>query len=104
MYSCRKFIGVPDGAYVVGKNAHLYTDEYAQGYSSDTANFLLLRIEYGCEGKAYQSRSVNEERIDHEPVKQMSRLTRTILDELITMNVEIRDARIFRIFINNWVV
>lgn len=80
VYSCRKFIGVPDGAYVVGKDAHIYTDEYSQGYSSDTANFLLLRIEYGCEGKAYQARSINEERLDHEPVKRMSKLTRTVLD------------------------
>lgn len=80
VYSCRKFVGVPDGAYLVGKDAHLYMDEYPQGYSSDTASFLLLRIEYGCEGKGYQARTVNEERIDHEPVMRMSKLTRTILD------------------------
>ena len=80
VYSCRKFVGVADGAYVVGKDAHLYMDEYPQGYSSDTASFLLLRIEYGCEGKGYQARTVNEERIDHEPVMRMSKLTRTILD------------------------
>lgn len=80
VYSCRKFIGVPDGAYVVGKDAHFYMDEYPQCYSSDTAAFLLMRIEYGCEGKGYEARSVNEERIDHEPVMKMSKLTRTILD------------------------
>lgn len=80
VYSCRKFVGVPDGAYVVGKDAHLYMEEYPQSYSSDTAGFLLLRIEYGCEGKGYQARSINEERIDHEPVMRMSKLTRTILD------------------------
>lgn len=80
VYSCRKFVGVPDGAYVIGKNAHHYLDEYPQGYSSDTAAFLLKRIEYGCEGKGYESRSLNEHRIDVEDVMRMSKLTRYILD------------------------
>ena len=80
VYSCRKFVGVPDGAYVVGKNAHLYIDEYPQGYSSDTADFLFKRIEYGCEGKGYEARSVNEARIDSEDCMKMSKLTRVLLD------------------------
>lgn len=80
VYSCRKFVGVPDGAYVIGKNAHLFIDEYKQGFSSDTSLFLLQRIEYGCEGRSYESRSFNEHRIDLEDVSKMSKLTRTILD------------------------
>lgn len=80
VYSCRKFVGVPDGCYVIGKNAHKYVDEYPQCYSSDTAAFLLMRIEYGCEGKGYEARSINENRIDHEGCMKMSKLTRTILD------------------------
>lgn len=80
IYSCRKFVGVPDGAYVIGSDAHLYVDEYPQGYSSDTAEFLLKRIEYGCEGKGYESRNINEHRIDNEPIMKMSKLTRAILD------------------------
>lgn len=80
VYSCRKFVGVPDGAYVVGKNAHLYQDEYPQCYSSDTAAFLLKRIEYGCEGKGYEARSLNEHRIDAEDCMKMSKLTRTLMD------------------------
>ena len=80
VYSCRKFMGVPDGAYVIGKNAEKYLDEYDQGFSSDTSLFLLQRIEYGCEGKAYESRSINEHRIDSEGIMKMSKLTRTILD------------------------
>lgn len=82
VYSCRKFVGVADGAYVVGKNAHLYMDEYPQCYSSDTAGFLLKRIEYGCEGKGYEAKSLNENRIDSEDAMKMSKLTRTILDGL----------------------
>lgn len=80
VYSARKFVGVPDGSYVIGKNAEKYTEEYEKCYSSDTALFLLQRIEYGCEGKTYESRMVNEHRIDAEDIKCMSDLTRTILD------------------------
>lgn len=80
VYSCRKFVGAPDGAYVVGKNAHLMVNEYSQCYSSDTAAFLLKRIEYGCEGKGYESRQLNEHRIDTEDCMRMSKLTRAIMD------------------------
>lgn len=80
IYSCRKFVGVPDGSYVIGKDAHKFVDEYPQGYSSDTAAFLLMRIEYGCEGKGYEARSINEHRIDTEDIMKMSKLTHTILD------------------------
>ena len=80
IYSCRKFMGVPDGSYVVGKGAHQYVEEYPQCFSSDTSSFLLKRIEYGCEGKGYEARSINEHRIDKEDVMRMSKLTFTILD------------------------
>ncbi|MBQ8240266.1 MAG: hypothetical protein IJZ38_05445 [Bacteroides sp.] len=80
IYSCRKFVGVPDGAYVIGEGAGKYVDEYPQCYSSDTAAFLLMRLEYGCEGKGYEARSINEHRIDAEDCMKMSKLTRTILD------------------------
>lgn len=80
VYSARKFIGVSDGAYVIGKNATEGIEAYGQGYSSDTALFMLQRIEYGCEGKAYISRTENEKRIDTEDCLKMSKLTRYILD------------------------
>lgn len=80
VYSCRKFVGVPDGAYVIGKKAHKFVGEYPQCYSSDTATFLLKRIEYGCEGEGYKSRSINEHRIDSEDTMKMSKLTHAILD------------------------
>lgn len=80
VYSCRKFIGVPDGAYVIGNNANKYLNEYEQSFSSDTSLFLLQRIEYGCEGKAYESRKLNEHRIDNEDIMLMSKFTHKILD------------------------
>lgn len=91
VYSCRKFVGAPDGAYVIGKNAHLFVDEYPQCYSSDTAAYLLKRIEYGCEGKGYEARSLNENRIDSEDCMIMSKLTRSIMDaENYTYNKKMR--------------
>lgn len=80
VYSARKFVGVPDGAYVIGKDAERLIDDYEQSYSSDTSLFLLQRIEYGCEGKTYASRSMNETRIDTEDIMKMSALTKAILD------------------------
>lgn len=79
VYSCRKFVGAPDGCYVVGKDAHKFVEEYPQCYSSDTAAFLLKRIEYGCEGKGYEARSLNEHRIDTEDCMKMSKLTRNLM-------------------------
>lgn len=80
VYSARKFVGVPDGAYIVGKGAEQLVDEYPQCYSSDTAAFLLKRIEYGCEGKGYEARTINEDRVDTEDIMKMSALTRALLD------------------------
>ena len=80
VYSARKFIGVPDGGYVIGRGAEQFYGEYEEDFSSDTSQFLLMRIEYGCEGKAYHARAENEERIDHTDIRRMSELTRTILD------------------------
>lgn len=80
VYSARKFVGVPDGAYVIGKNAEKHVEKYPQGYSSDTSLFLLQRVEYGCEGKSYISRKKNEDRIDTEDISKMSKLTHAILD------------------------
>lgn len=91
VYSARKFVGVPDGAYVIGSNADRYTEKYPQDYSSNTSLFLLQRIEYGCEGIAYESRMLNENRIDSSDIMKMSKLTRAILDG-ITYD-EIQDIR-----------
>ena len=79
VYSARKFVGVPDGAYVIGEALYDGSHEYEQDYSSDTSLFMLQRIEYGCEGKAYASRKMNEDRIDCSDIKLMSKLTQTIL-------------------------
>ena len=92
VYSCRKFIGVPDGSYVIGKEAATNCECYEQGYSSSTAKYLLERIEFGCEPITYDHKKANDFRLDHEDVKLMSKLTHTILDG--TDYNEIRHKRI----------
>ena len=74
----RKFVGVPDGCYVVGPDAVRFSDEYDQDLSSETAGFLLQRIEVGC-NSAYQYRQLNEKRIDMSNISRMSILSRAIL-------------------------
>lgn len=80
VYSARKFIGVPDGSYVIGPDADRFVEKYEQDHSSDTSQFLLQRCEYGCEGKTYKARLANEHRIAVSDIKKMSKLTHAILD------------------------
>lgn len=80
IYSPRKFFGVPDGCYVIGENI-LNNSNYQQDESSDTAAFLLKRIEKGC-SQVYSERMLNEERIDKSGVLQMSKLTHSLLSAI----------------------
>ncbi len=78
-YSCRKFFGVPDGAYLVAddlKRLELELDE-----SSVTANYLLKAIEYG-PNAAYADSKENEERINNSGMKFMSKLTETLMNNI----------------------
>lgn len=100
VYSARKFVGVADGAYVIGNKANQYVGEYLQGYSSDTAEFLLKRIEYGCEGKGYEARTLNENRVDTEDIMKMSKLTRTLLDGTDYERIKTKRRKNFEIACN----
>lgn len=78
VYSTRKFFGVPDGCYVIAPGAEQFSEEYSLDFSSDTATFLLKRIEYGCSA-AYSERMINEARIDRSDIMLMSSLTSALL-------------------------
>lgn len=45
IYSCKKFFGVPDGAYLI--SAHLEGGEIAEGYASERALYLFESLEQG---------------------------------------------------------
>lgn len=76
IYSCRKFFGVPDGAYVA-------TDlndckHFERDISARRVLFVLGRYDENAE-KYYEMASHNNEVFSGEPIKYMSRLTRNML-------------------------
>jgi hypothetical protein len=75
-YSCRKFFGVPDGAY-------LYLDGFTENdfpidYSETRFKHLLKRIEYGAEA-GYIDFKNNDNELIGKPIKKMSKLTKALL-------------------------
>lgn len=95
VYSARKFFGVPDGCYVIGKNAGKFTDGYQQDYSSETSEFLLKRHEIGCNA-SYAERMKNEERIDASDILKMSSLTRILLSGIDYESIKFKRQENFR--------
>lgn len=76
LYSCRKYFGVSDGAY-------LYTQRHLKrnlkiDYSYDRIGFLLGRYEKDA-SEFYNEYVMNNDRFIEEPIKQMSKLTENIL-------------------------
>lgn len=75
-YSCRKFLGVPDGAF-------LYTEaRLARSLTRDESfehmHFLLGRFER-IASEFYSEYTANNARFAKEPIKQMSKLTENLL-------------------------
>ena len=91
VYSPRKFVGVPDGAYVIGKNVQLHSELLPQDFSSNHAAFLLKRVEYGSSA-VYAERMKNEERLDQSDLMRMSKLTQLLLKNIDYKNI--RDKRL----------
>lgn len=78
-YSARKFFGVPDGSY-------LYTDcvldiELEQDKSFERMQHLLRRIDENAEA-GYSSFRKNDDALDNQPIKLMSKLTSCILENI----------------------
>lgn len=76
LYSCRKFFGVPDGAYLY-TDSHL-DDELETDVSYGKMQFLLGRLELGAE-KFYHEYVENNSKFAKENMKYMSMLTHTLL-------------------------
>lgn len=75
-YSCRKFFGVPDGAYL-----QMDTDDrlvLEKDHSSDRTGHLIRSIDYGIE-QAYTDFITNEARLNDNDIQSMSSLTRRLL-------------------------
>lgn len=75
-YTCRKFFGVPDGAY-------LYCDkeldeEIEQDYSYERVAHLVKRIDLSAEEGFKDFRRVDDG-LDNQPIRKMSKLTQRIM-------------------------
>jgi hypothetical protein len=94
-YSCRKFFGVPDGAY-------LYIDgitglDIAVDHSDRRFSHLLKRIDYNAE-TGYNEFKMNDQGLSRQPVMQMSNLTRALLCNIDYEFVKKRRIENFLIF------
>lgn len=76
IYTCRKYFGVADGAYLSSEKK--ISRELLQDYSYDRMNFLLGRFEKTA-FEFYSEYSANNKLFANEEVKVMSRLTENIL-------------------------
>lgn len=76
IYSCRKFIGVSDGAYVIGPGQQKM--RFPKGESYQYSAFLLRSLERGT-NDAYPDQVENEKRFGKE-FCEMSDFTRRVLD------------------------
>ena len=75
-YTCRKFFGVPDGAY-------LYCDkeldeEIEQDYSYERVAYLVKRIDLSAE-KGFKDFRRVDDGLDNQPIRKMSKLTQRMM-------------------------
>lgn len=80
LYSCRKFFGVPDGAYLIlgeGEGEKIY-ETLPQDLSFERMHFLLGRFEAWA-SPFYQEYAQNNDFFANEPIKRMSKLTHNLL-------------------------
>jgi hypothetical protein len=75
-YSCRKFFGVPDGAYLFMESGD--TINFPADVSLNRLLPLVKRIEFGPE-EGYNDYKINEQNLVGQPILHMSKLTRAIM-------------------------
>ena len=95
LYTCRKFFGVADGAF-------LYTDavsklEYPQDESFERMRFLLGRFERTA-SEFYSENIANNAFFDNEPIKKMSKLTDNLLHGIDYAFVKKRRTDNFKLY------
>ena len=78
-YSCRKFFGVPDGAYLY-MNVHVDI-QLEQDFSYNRMNHLINSIDYSQE-YAFTAFHKSEENLEKQDIKIMSRLTQRIMQSI----------------------
>lgn len=75
-YTCRKFFGVPDGAYLYCDVAN--SENLERSTSFEEFGYLLKRIDLSAE-EGYEDYHVNEEHLECQPIRAMSNLTQRLM-------------------------
>lgn len=75
-YTCRKFFGVPDGAYLYTDN--VLNDEFERDKSYDRFTHLLKRIDISAE-EGFADFRKNDNVLDNQPIRMMSKLTQQMM-------------------------
>lgn len=78
-YTCRKFFGVADGAYLYTDK--LLKDDFEQDESYDRMAHLLKRIDLSAEQGFADFRKVDDG-LDNQPIRTMSKLTQRIMQSI----------------------
>lgn len=78
-YTCRKFFGVPDGAYLY--TDQLLDDKFEQDESYERMSFLLKRIDLGAEA-GYADFREQSRLLVGQPIKRMSKLTERMMQSI----------------------
>lgn len=78
-YTCRKFFGVADGAYLYTDN--LLDEDFEQDESYDRMAHLLKRIDLSAEQGFADFRKVDDG-LDNQPIRKMSKLTQRIMQSI----------------------
>lgn len=94
VYSCRKFFGTSDGAYLVWKNDICINKYYEKDISWERCKHLLKSIETGT-NSAYQESLESENQIGY-TVKEMSLLTKRIMQSIDYVDVREKRIRNFK--------
>lgn len=86
-YSCRKFFGVPDGAYLYLEGISEF--DFPLDHSENRIVHLLKKIEYGAEA-GYNDFKSNDTKFIGQPILQMSKLTKALLCNIDYKTVQSR--------------
>lgn len=78
-YTCRKFFGVPDGAYLYCDKE--FDEEIEQDYSYDRVAHLLKRIDLSAEDGFKDFRRVDDG-LDNQPIRKMSKLAHRMMQSI----------------------
>lgn len=85
IYTCRKFFGVPDGAYLFS-NIKCESSDFEKDHPLEFCKHIIGRLEYGAE-KYYKNYLINEEHFKETDIKFMSKTADILLGAIDYIDV-----------------